>query len=222
MTGTADARGTAPLLMVAGGGLAREVAALVHGAGARRVVGVLDDDPALRGGEVAGLRVLGGIEACASLPEADLVITAGRGHARAALRARLDPLLGPGQGFPRVVSPAAQVAGCCEVGEGSVVMAGCVLTADVVVGRHAVLMPGCVLTHDVVLADHVTLAAGVLLAGGVRVGAGAYLGMGCTVREGVTVGDGAVVGMGTAVLHDVPDGAVVVGVPARTLDRRSS
>ena len=34
---------------------------------------------------------------------------------------------------------------------------------------------------------------------------------------GVTIGEGAVVGSGSVVTHDVPDGAVAAGNPARIL-----
>ena len=47
------------------------------------------------------------------------------------------------------------------------------------------------------------------------VGAGAKIGANSTLLPGVTIGCDALVGAGSVVIHDVPDGAVVVGNPAR-------
>jgi UDP-2-acetamido-3-amino-2,3-dideoxy-glucuronate N-acetyltransferase len=44
---------------------------------------------------------------------------------------------------------------------------------------------------------------------------GASIGSGAVVMCGVTVGEDALVGAGAVVIHDVPDRAIVVGVPAR-------
>jgi UDP-2-acetamido-3-amino-2,3-dideoxy-glucuronate N-acetyltransferase len=50
-----------------------------------------------------------------------------------------------------------------------------------------------------------------------RVGRGASLGANCTLVCGVTIGRYAFVGAGAVVTHDVPDFALVVGVPARQI-----
>lgn len=48
----------------------------------------------------------------------------------------------------------------------------------------------------------------------------AWIGVNATILQGVTVGKGAVVCAGAVVTHDVPDYAVVAGVPARQIAER--
>jgi carbonic anhydrase/acetyltransferase-like protein (isoleucine patch superfamily) len=57
---------------------------------------------------------------------------------------------------------------------------------------------------------------------GIRIGHDVWLGANAGVTDGVTIGNHAVIAMGAVVAHDVPDWAVVGGVPARILgDRRT-
>jgi acetyltransferase-like isoleucine patch superfamily enzyme len=56
---------------------------------------------------------------------------------------------------------------------------------------------------------------------GIVVGADVWIGANAGITDGVRVGDHAVVGMGAVVTRDVPDWAIVAGVPARVVgDRR--
>ncbi|MET7455295.1 NeuD/PglB/VioB family sugar acetyltransferase [Streptomyces sp. NPDC005574] len=205
------------LLVVGAGGFARETAQAVADAGEAKLLGHLDDDPALHGTEVDGVPVLGGCDLVHELPEARVVICVGNPGDYAA-RARLVRRLGlPANRYATVVHPTASVSGTSVVGPGSVLLAHCVLTAAVRVGAHVAVMPHVVLTHDDVVGDCATLASGVRLGGGVRLGRGAYVGSGALVREGTTVGAWSLVGMGSTVLGDVPPGEVWAGSPARRL-----
>ncbi|HTJ67729.1 MAG TPA: acetyltransferase [Actinospica sp.] len=213
---------TRDLYIVGAGGFARETAQVLAAcmpalARSLRLLGFLDDDPALVGCSVDAVPVLGPSTAVHDTPHAAVVLCVGSPRDPFA-RARLADRLGlPSQRYATVVHPAASVSVDSVVGHGSVLLAHTVLTAGVRVGAHVAMMPRVVLTHDDVVEDFATLASGVLLGGNVHVGRGAYIGAGAMVREKVVIGAGSLIGMGSVVLSDVPPGEVWVGNPARRL-----
>jgi len=79
----------------------------------------------------------------------------------------------------------------------------------VVVHPEAVIGPNCQLFQQV------TLGTGPK-PGVPRLGSNVDVGPGAKILGGVTIGDHAVIGANAVVLHDVPAGAVAVGVPAVT------
>jgi acetyltransferase-like isoleucine patch superfamily enzyme len=73
--------------------------------------------------------------------------------------------------------------------------------------------PAAVLTN----ARYPTSAGAKASLQGPRIGARARIGANATILPGVVVGPDALVGAGAVVTRDVPDGAVVVGNPARVI-----
>jgi sugar O-acyltransferase (sialic acid O-acetyltransferase NeuD family) len=205
------------LILIAASGLAREVLAMRQSQ--FRIIGVLDDDPTLHGTEIGGVQVLGGVDLAAQQP-GSLLVCVGAGSGRRRVVDRLTQLGIGSERFATLVDETVALSDNSFIGDGSVILAGTVLTADVIVGRHVVVMPNCTLTHDDIVDDFATLAAGVAVGGVVRIGAEAYLGMNASIRQRVSVGAGATVGMGAVVLEDVPSGQVWAGVPAKELGVR--
>jgi sugar O-acyltransferase (sialic acid O-acetyltransferase NeuD family) len=117
-----------------------------------------------------------------------------------------------------VVHPAAAIAREVEIGEGTVIMAGCVINPGARIGRNAIVNTGATIDHDCEIGDGVHIAPGAHLCGHVSIGAGSVIGAGTTIVPLIHVGCDAVIGAGSTVLHNVPDGARVAGSPCRPLD----
>ena len=115
------------------------------------------------------------------------------------------------------LSPAAVVSPSASIEPGSLVMPGAVVNAMASIGQGAVINTGATVEHECVVRDAVHVAPGAVLAGNVQVGEGALVGLGARVAPGLRIGRWAVVGAGAVVVSDVPDGATVVGIPARAI-----
>lgn len=118
-----------------------------------------------------------------------------------------------------LVHPGATVSRHARIGTGSVVFAGCVVNIGAVVGEACILNTGCSVDHDGRLADGVHVSPGAHLAGGVSVGEASWIGIGAAVREGVSIGRNVTVGAGAVVIRPVSDAVMVVGNPARRIER---
>lgn len=112
-----------------------------------------------------------------------------------------------------------------EIGEGAVLCAYTIITANARIGRYFHANLYSYVAHDCVVGDFVTFAPAVKCNGNVVVEDDAYLGTGAIIRNGtkdapIVIGKGAVVGMGAVVTRSVRPGATVFGNPARELPAR--
>jgi sugar O-acyltransferase (sialic acid O-acetyltransferase NeuD family) len=202
------------LIVVGAGGHAREVA-WVAGEATQpwRVIGFLDDAPALQGGTLMDLPVLGRVADWVHHSQAAFVVAIGSPRVRRDVVARMRKLGDPV--FGTIVHRSVVHSPWVRFGAGCMVMAGCVLSTHIGVGDHVILNQSTTVAHDAQIADFCTLAPGVTLSGNVTLHNGAEIGTSACVRQGLTIGRGSLVGMGSVVTADVPAAQVVYGNPAR-------
>jgi len=119
-----------------------------------------------------------------------------------------------GIAFARLVHPAAYVSPYARLGEGVFVGARSVIAPGAVLADHVFVNRGVTVGHDTTIGEYARLQPGCNVGGHVRIGRGAMIGIGAQVQQELLVGDGAVVAAGAAVIEDVPERALVAGVPA--------
>lgn len=200
------------------GGHGRELADIIRDATAAghpmRLLGLVDD------GEVdrlalarAGFRFLGASETVA---ERNVLAYLGLGYpdVRRRVAQRLEPHATWGK---PLVHPSAHVGSGSDLGLGSVLAQGAVVTTNVAIGRHSHIGVASTISHDCKIGDFVTVCPGVNITGSVRIGDDVFVGAGATILPGIVVGAGAVIGAGSTVTKDVADADTVVGAPAHSL-----
>jgi acetyltransferase-like isoleucine patch superfamily enzyme len=114
--------------------------------------------------------------------------------------------------------------GVVEIGARTVMGQECTISSfqHVSIGREGIVADRVMLIdfdHGVVETERPVRLQGIYKRD-VRVGHNCWIGYGACILRGVTVGDNCVIGTSTVVTKDVPDNAVVGGVPARVLRMR--
>ena len=121
------------------------------------------------------------------------------------------------ENYPVAVHPSAIISPRAHIGGGSVVMQGAIVQSCAEIGCHCIINTGASVDHDVKMADFVHVAPHATVAGNVEIGEGSWIGAGAVVKQGVHIGKWAMIGAGAVVIKDVPDNAVVAGVPAKII-----
>jgi len=145
------------------------------------------------------------------LQKTPIIIAVGNNSIRKKLVGELAPR------FATAKHPSAQISKRSIIGEGTVIMAGVSVNSESIIGRHVILNTNCSIDHDCVIADYVHVSPNAALAGNVIVGECTHIGIGASVIQGIKIGKYVTVGAGAAIIEDIPDYAVVVGVPGKII-----
>lgn len=205
-------------------GFGREVAwlaqACAEGGDTVQVVCFIDDDASKHGKFLNEIPVVGMEEAKRRHPEALMVAGVGV----PVVRERMMDKAAAGFSFKTLIHPRVEMSRWIEIGEGTVICAGNILTTNIILGKHVQINLDCTIGHDVIMGDYATLAPGVHVSGYVHIGKRAYIGTGAVIINGtqnnpLVIGDDVVIGAGACVTKSIACGTWR-GVPAKELHQR--
>lgn len=121
--------------------------------------------------------------------------------------------------FKTLIAPEAVVSESAIVSEGCIIQSLCNISSNVFLDKCVRVNTGANIMHDGSIQAFSVVAPNAVLLGHVNVGTKSYVGANSTLLPNVNVGDNAIVGAGAVVTKDVCSNCVVVGVPARLLQK---
>ncbi|HEY8667597.1 MAG TPA: acetyltransferase [Tepidisphaeraceae bacterium] len=205
------------VVLIGAGGHGKVVLDILRMAGGVRPIGFLDANEAMKGTEVDGLPVLGGVNLLPKLRQQKIkaaIVSIGGNRVRQ-IYAKL--VLDSGMELINAVHPAVIISTTAKVGRNVVVAAGAIIGTDAIIGDSSIINTGAIVDHECEIGEGCHICPGAMLAGRVRVGTGAFVGLGAKVIQCLSVGEYATIGAGAVVIRDIPAHATAVGVPARIL-----
>lgn len=131
-------------------------------------------------------------------------------------------LLTNGLKIATLVHPNACVAQDVIIGQGTLILAGCVINILTEIGSGCIINTGATVDHDCSIGEFNHIAPGVNLAGAVQLGIEVFMGVGCNVIQCVSIGEKTTVGAGSTVLQNIPANVTAVGTPAKVIKHHES
>ena len=211
------------VLILGGGKAAITVADIIMQDPTKKIVGVLDDNPEIKGKDIFGYTILGETQMVYKLWEEkffDKVIISFSGNMKQ--RAKLyQEVSSKGIPFTNAIDQSARIHHNVRIGEGNVVFANCRFGTCAIIGNNNVISSYTSLEHHNVLGDHCTFGPGVMTSGTVRIGDRVMFGTGIFVEPRLEIGSDAIISSGSVITINVPENTIVKKVIDIKFQKRS-
>ena len=102
-------------------------------------------------------------------------------------------------------------------GDGSMILAGAIVTSDVSIGAGVIVNSGAIIEHDSDIGDFCHLAPGSVLAGGTVLGPRVFVGAGAQIVNQAHIAEGTVIGAGATVVRTIAEPGIYAGSPAKRI-----
>lgn len=116
------------------------------------------------------------------------------------------------------IDPTAQIHDDnVQVGEGSIICAGTIITTNVKLGKHTHLNLLTTIGHDTQIGDYFTTAPGAKISGNCNIKDRVYFGTNSSVKQKVDICDDVTIGLNAGVVKNITESGVYIGIPAKKI-----
>jgi len=178
------------------------------------ILGFIDDNPSIHKKLINGMPVLGDLSWLLSNYKNDVKCVIAIADCK--IREKIAITLEKNNfEFPIIIHPSTHFSDYVEIGCGTIIQAGCIITVDSKIGKHVHLNLHTTVGPDSVFNDFVTLNPGVHVNGKTMIEKGVNVGTGTVMKQGIRIGKWSVIGAGTVLINNVPEFSLCVGVPGK-------
>ena len=198
------------LIIIGAGGHGRVIADIAQKLGVYETISFLDDSDTK---ESMGLPIVGKTSDITKYIEvADVFVAIGNNTVRGEF---VESLLAMGANIPTLIHPSAVIGACVEIGVGTAIMAGAVVTPCSKLGKGVIVNTCSSVDHDCIIDDYCHIAVGAHVAGKVNLGEKVWIGAGVTIKNNVSICSDCIVGAGAVVIKDIIEVGIYIGIPAK-------
>ena len=114
------------------------------------------------------------------------------------------------------IHPSVQILDLnIEIGQGSIICAGTILTTNIKIGNHAHLNLHTTIGHDCEIGDYFTTAPGAKISGNCKIHDCVYVGTNASIKQKINIHSLATIGMNAAVVKHIEEPGTYIGIPAK-------
>ncbi len=106
-----------------------------------------------------------------------------------------------------------------KMGSGNIITAGCIFTVDITIGSYNIFNLSTTVGHDTVIENCNVFNPGVNISGSVKIGSKNLFGTNSTVLQMLQINDENILGAASLATKHIDSNCVMVGVPAKKLER---
>ncbi len=208
------------IAIIGAGGFGREVQMLIEQINKTKkqyeFVGFFDDGFTL-GELINGFPILGGVKDINQIDyELSIVSAIGEPELKEEL---LGLIKNDNINYPILIHPNVLIGDSkfVNIGAGSIITAGVVITVNINIGKHVILNLACTVGHDTNIGDYSSFMPTVNISGEVEISKCVYVGTGAKIINRLEIGEYTVVGAGAVVAKSLPPKCTAVGIPAKPI-----
>lgn len=183
------------------------------------VIGFLDDDPSIHMAEFSGIPVLGPLSLLPQVKDLygvkAVYCPLGNNNLRVKVLKQAEML---GYEIPNYIHPSVIMSPEVKIGKGVYILLGSHIMPFTHIENYVMISMNVNVAHHSILKSGTFLSTGCNFGASIVADINAYCGIGSTIMTGVhRLGEDCIIGAGAVVIKDVPDGAIMAGVPAKII-----
>ena len=126
--------------------------------------------------------------------------------------------INPSFKWEKIISKNSNLSKLTKIGDGTVVISGSTINADVNIGEHCIINTACSIDHDCKIGNFVNISPGSVLAGNVTINDNVLIGLNSTIRENIFIAKNISIGCNSFVNKKITSPGTYVGSPVKKLN----